>query len=208
MESYKKIMGLSLTVFFGAYSLNYLIIILSGILGLSEPKILNVIDLALYLGAAVALIVPAFKSEIPMLTKIASCFTACLCLVVFVNISAYLIGGSNLWGDYVNVYGVVMGVLYIIAMAVLLLPSKVWTPLKIVGSIAFIPGLITDCIFITIRKASEANDFEALTSLFDSVQTVSIISIVLYITSFIFALVWLNKKPIAPSMRNQTIDAI
>lgn len=144
------------------------------------------------------------------------------------NISAYVMGGiyilyliSHLCYLFANFYlmaevgaaiRIAISILCLVAIILILIFSNAWQPVKIVGIVSYIPSIISIIISSQFQSAfekqQETHDFEPYARLVNAFETVGYIESAIFLVALILTIIWLSKKEITPSARQQTIDLI
>lgn len=108
--------------------------------------------------------------------------------------------------------GVILDSIIFILLATFLFSSKIWMPIKIVGSIEYLISIISCIIFIELNNAFEvANntyDYTLYDSLVSSEDLCSYIILLINISSLILTIVWMNQRSIAPSASTHKLNLI
>lgn len=107
---------------------------------------------------------------------------------------------------------IILDSLMFVLVATFLFSSKTWFPIKIVGSIEYLVSIIS-CVFIlelnnTLNIADETYDYSRYDSIISAINSCSYIILMINVVALILTIVWMNKRPIAPSIQNHKIDII
>ena len=110
---------------------------------------------------------------------------------------------------------IILSIIYACIAAVFFVGTKSWLPIKICAIVAELFTLIHSFAWPQIKKLYEPYDITKDYSILDKAQEISSfydnfsnLATLLFVVSLVLTIVWLNKKPVAPSVQNQPIDLI
>ena len=131
-----------------------------------------------------------------------------LTIGIFANFSVF-----SFLGSYASL---VMALITAAIVTTYLFLSKVWLPIKILGSITFALKIIASFVIAlmnetwksTIGKDSGELDYSAIEQLSISFQICNCLAAACSIAALILVIIWLNKPDTAPSARQNPIELI
>lgn len=110
---------------------------------------------------------------------------------------------------------IILSIIYACIATVFFCGTKSWLPIKICAIVAELFELIKSCMWSHIMKLYDTYNVTDDYYILDKVQemsscydNVTILTTLLFVVSLVLTIVWLNKKPMAPSIHNKPIDLI
>lgn len=121
------------------------------------------------------------------------------------NLLSYMVIDNNLSGIMGSSAHIVFPLVFAVSTALFYATLRMWPPVKIVGILSVLPSIANGIFLYQVVGKDYSED---LLPIFDAIGTTLWVNLVLYAVALILSIIWALKKPVAPSMRAQTIDAI
>lgn len=204
----------ALTGFFAIQVVSCIASYLVGILGLYNPHITPIFWVLFNLiSSALIFISTRNKNNFKNIVgSLAGYIVSCVLILYCINNITSLVFEKALLGVLGAGFFTCIELIEYIAFAFFLLFSKQWICVKIFGILPIIPSVISCSLSYKIHQAitlaRNTMDYSIVEKISDAINISTFFLIALYLVAFVFALISIFRKPVAPSMQNQPIDLI
>lgn len=211
--NYPKKLGAALFAFYGVLSLVGIYQILSNNLGLYNPIVSPLVWIIQDVICCASMCFIIFNKAIQpnTLGRIGAGILALLYGIFTINI-ALSFAEINILAFLGQYYGIILGLIELIAAALLFYSIKSWMPVRISAFLYWIPSLCSTFYISKLRAASELADKTSDWTLFEKIwsasQTCENIALTLSVITVILTAVWMFKKPMAQHAKSNPIDII
>lgn len=121
------------------------------------------------------------------------------------NFLSYVVFDNNLSGLMGSSAHIIFPIVYAASTVLFYATLRMWNPVKIVGILSTLPSIINGIFLFQVVGKDYSED---LLPIFNAIGTTSWVNMGLYAAALILSIIWALKRPVVPSMRSQTIDAI
>ncbi len=212
-SSFQKSIGTAICAFFGIITFGSIFQLITNKFDLYNPSITPIIWIVYDILCCIVMAYIATKKNmvIELLGRVGAGILALVFAIFTINLllSFFDINIYNSIGQY---FGIAVGIIQIIAAALLFLNIKAWLPVKISATLYWLPGLCSSFFYAKVKDAFElaekTSDYSVVERIFNATAICEYFSLALSILTIVLTIVWLTKKPLAPHAQSNPIDII
>lgn len=212
-KNYRKNLGIPICAFYGIISLASIYQLISNHYGFHNPIFSPLIWIFQDIICSVSMCFIAFKKTIQpnKLGRTGSIILGLLYFIFAVNISlSYAdINFTTHLGKY---FGIILGVIELIAATLLFYSLKSWMLIKISAVLYWVSCLCAAVYIFKVNMAYEMakknSDWPLFERLWSAYQTCEIIAVALSVITVIITTIWIIKSPTVQKTKSNSIDII
>lgn len=130
-----------------------------------------------------------------------------------INNAIHLFSDFNLFGFWGNYSSVILEIIVAFCIAGFLFGSKAWLPIKIVGTLSYVPSIIAGFIIAKLPFAYDlcenTGDYSLINKMSDAIILSDMFVLILSLCALILTIVWIKSNKLQHTTKNkQTLDII